>query len=40
MIKAQQRKLNSLYIVTTLEESIIEDADQMISICKGKITRS
>jgi len=40
MIKAQQRKLNSLYIVTTLEESIIEGADQMISICKGKVTRS
>ena len=40
IIKAQQRKLNSLYIVTTLEESIIQGADQMISICKGKIIRS
>lgn len=40
IIKAQQRKLNSLYIVTTLEESIIEGADQIISICKGRIIRS
>ncbi|MBC7120901.1 MAG: ABC transporter ATP-binding protein [Candidatus Methanosuratus sp.] len=37
LIKMKQKESNSLYIVTTLDYSIIQEADRVVSIYKGKI---
>lgn len=37
LIKMKQKEFNSLYIVTTHEDSIIEGANMIVSINKGKI---
>lgn len=37
IIKKKQRETQSLYIVTTLEQSLIEGADKIINLMKGRL---
>ncbi|MCC6013321.1 MAG: ATP-binding cassette domain-containing protein [Candidatus Verstraetearchaeota archaeon] len=39
ILKRRQRETGSLYIITTLEESLIEGADKIFNLVKGKLIR-
>jgi ABC-type lipoprotein export system ATPase subunit len=39
ILKKRQRESGSLYIITTLEESLIEGADKIFNLVKGKLIR-
>ncbi|NHV45356.1 MAG: ATP-binding cassette domain-containing protein [Candidatus Verstraetearchaeota archaeon] len=39
ILKKRQRETGSLYIITTLEESLIEGADKIFNLVKGKLIR-
>jgi ABC-type lipoprotein export system ATPase subunit len=39
ILKKRQKETGSLYIITTLEESLIEGADKIFNLVKGKLIR-
>ncbi|MCQ5340106.1 MAG: ATP-binding cassette domain-containing protein [Candidatus Methanomethylicia archaeon] len=39
ILKKRQKETESLYIITTLEESLIEGADKIFNLVKGKLIR-